>query len=171
MEKNKYRESVLYTINVYIPQLLLSFTGCLAWGNTVDEYDVDNHVLPPFSLLKIVVNTCHIWQYLWHAVKSLYKFPFGSMYIKCAFFISIATKVQWFPPTLCVLITISMLLNIVELLKFTGPFLSEQNLPAIMSVTLSNRRYFTTRSETVCSEAKCDKYAPINCNIKCYKVI
>ena len=52
MEKNKYRESVLYTINVYIPQLLLSFTGCLAWGNTVDEYNVGNHVLPPFFPVK-----------------------------------------------------------------------------------------------------------------------
>ena len=66
-------------------------------------------------------------------------------------------KVQWFPPTLFVLITIYMLSNIAELVKCTGPFLSEQNLPAIMSVTLSKGRYFTIKSETVFSEAKCDK--------------
>ena len=66
-------------------------------------------------------------------------------------------KVQWFPPTLLVLITISMLSNIVEIVKCTGPFLSEQNLPAIMSLTLSKERYFTTKSETVFSEAECDK--------------
>ena len=52
-------------------------------------------------------------------------------------------KVQWFPP--------------LELAKCTGLFLSEQNLPAIISVTLSKGRYFTTKSETVFSEAKCDK--------------
>ena len=70
-------------------------------------------------------------------------------------------KVQWFPPTLLLLITISMLSNIVEIVKCTGPYLSEQNLLAKMSLTLSKERYFTTKSETVFSEAECDKYVKL----------